>query len=271
MISNGSSDKLTCAKETACVSVQCEHDCRFVISPSRADRLPSPSGGNVLLNETKQCVDTAARDTTIHSQDTDRATASVSFTNVVNGTGLQQSHGRIETLGIEIVGSEPLPTAPIMFQTNQIPVPLQDDDAASAQQVFPTLNGAAQIQDSGRNLPKENSCQEKYVSVGVQCSLDPVCLSSSSSSSSERPLTSKDKWTQMYYVPKCTHTAVQTDSNETGRLRCTVDSCSTTAALCSAGKVMQKADNEVFALKKELDSMQNTVIWQALMLRLYRM
>ena len=124
-------------------------------------------------------------------------------------------------------------------------------------------------------ISQENSCavvqselRGRSIGCAVQCSLLP----------SQNPsFMMSEKSTQ-------THTIVHTDT----AVQVTMDGpcnpedpkCSTvtedcnhierTANACVNGQQMETTD-DVFALRRELDSLQNTVIWQALMLRMYGM
>ena len=261
-------DKLMCAEEIVYAS---EHECSVDMSHSRADRLRS--GENVMWNVTKQeCVDTVGE--TAYSQDTDQVTCTTSEKDAVQQFEVQipyhitdtaNSYGTHQVNGIERVtincGSDAMPPDPTLLETSTIPIQAQDD---TVQQSFLPLNGEPETHGLGRSLPEEDLCQERcYISVAVQCSPEISSLQMA------EPLTLEDKSTQTF-VPKYTDAAVQTaddtTSDETSGSGCTCISTDSTAG----SKQTKKAD-EVFALKRELDSMQNTVIWQALMLRLYQM
>ena len=261
-------DKLICAEEIVYASELCEHECSVDMSHSRADRLCS--GENVMWNETKQeCMDTVGD--TAYSQDTNQVTCTTSEKDAVQQFEVQiphhitdsaNSYGPHQVNGIERVtinrGSDATPPDPTLLETSTIPIQAQDD---TVQQSFLPLNGEPETHELGRSLPDEDLCQERYISVAVQCSPEISSLQMA------EPLTLEDKSTQTF-VPKYTDAAVQT-ADDTTSDETSGSGCISTDS--TAGSKQTKKADEVFALKRELDSMQNTVIWQALMLRLYQM
>ena len=117
------------------------------------------------------------------------------------------------------------------------------------------------------NTPREvveltDGQQHKHsASVAVQCSL-PVPLS-----------TCQDRYTQTLNTT-CKDTAVQTADTDDDGMNLENDASNdvgSTGEQRSAQYEMDTSSDGMSALRNELESMQNTVIWQALMLRLYEM
>ena len=117
------------------------------------------------------------------------------------------------------------------------------------------------------NTPREvveltDGQQHKHsASVAVQCSL-PVPLN-----------TCQDRYTQTLNTT-CKDTAVQTadtDDDGTNLESDASNDVGSTGEQRSAQCEMDTSSDGMSALQNELESMQNTVIWQALMLRLYEM
>ena len=138
----------------------------------------------------------------------------------------------------------------------------QDDGTIATRESPPLSNGALQAQTlevEDRYSHEDNLCLKKNncVSVAVQCSLGDLNLLSC------HPMTLKEKSTQTVNVIH-TDTAVQAAIVASNSLEESIRSNS----------VQQSAANlcdDVLTLKQELDSMRNTVIWQSMMLRLYKM
>ena len=128
----------------------------------------------------------------------------------------------------------------------------------------------------------KGSCKKRGVSVGVQCLLNVK---------SSQKLTTEDKSTQTHtatYADNTVQVSVNTDTEEQNIIleqnpmdsnpsTATNEPCNLltkrTTTAGSARKLTRTTadEDQVITLRKELDSMQNTVIWQALMLRLYGM
>lgn len=137
----------------------------------------------------------------------------------------------------------------------------QDDGTIATRESPPLSNGALQAQTlevEDRYSHEDNLCLKKNcVSVAVQCSLGDLNLLSC------HPMTLEEKSTQTVNVIH-TDTAVQAAIVASNSLEESIRSNS----------VQQSAANlcdDVLTLKQELDSMRNTVIWQSMMLRLYKM
>lgn len=247
-------DKQLCAGEIVCVG-QSECDGSVNTDQTRADKLQ-----NVTQND--ECAKS-----NIHNQDTDDVAASKPLTDTVNDTDLHQTNG-LENMTIGH-GSDATTVDSGVFQTCQIPVDIQDDTSTVHQPLL-LPNRGSQIQDSGIN--KEDLCLEKCISVAVQCSLDSSSLISPQT---PVPRESEDKSTQMFIPPHidaAIQTTYYTTVDESSVYQCQSNPNTTTVTADQDG-VARKAggSDEVLALRKELDSMQNTVIWQAFMLRLYKM
>lgn len=114
--------------------------------------------------------------------------------------------------------------------------------------------------------PKEVLYRE---SIAVQCSMDE---------SSPLRVKSEDKSTQTHstaYADNSVQTAEVVDQNISASENISMESKSTSSSQTVRGTfsaVRQSTEDEqILSLRRELDSMRSTVIWQALMLRLYGM
>ena len=157
------------------------------------------------------------------------------------------------------------------------PIPAEFQDAAV--QPSPILCSSATTQTEIEDDSSVKESKTKFVSVGVQCLSDKTSKQTQTNSS----LMLMDKSIQTNNAP-CEDKGVQameyTDTVHQDRVTGTErDSTEQldgkTAQLMESEKrsseLLQVTKDQVVAMKKELDSMQNTIIWQSLMLKLYEM